>query len=329
MNSPQPTTSACEGDCDEDELYSEDFPDLRPSGLRTSGNRATGEGAGHSSSPSPPAAPQPSSPPLVRSEERLGMEEKKRKNAQQAQENRNALEKLISGREQHFRTTAICILRPGDQSPRFLGPVSIQDLLQLALHPDLLLRYFQNERRVGRALQYMTLQIRRLPGAAGGERSHYERHQDLRREILDNQRQDYERVVRVLFEYIEKRLIASVKPDGVVDLTDDEPLTVLDGHLIDRIINRNPELQRAFQELEALERNVHGHRFQGTIRWTGYRDLDEEFEGGDYKLLLPKSGADKENCDPRDFGNKDDFEEMPDLVEDDDLVHPEQKWEFS
>jgi hypothetical protein len=75
--------------------------------------------------------------------------------AQKFDDDRARLAAEISWREKEFeRLTYMCIK---GVTVRFAGPMRFALVSQLADHPDLLLRHFQNERRIIRANQWLEL----------------------------------------------------------------------------------------------------------------------------------------------------------------------------
>ena len=151
-------------------------------------------------------------------------------------------------------------------STDLVGPISIEDLLGLLDHPDLLIRQFQNERRVSRLLQYMSLQAEQLNRASGGTFNPYQEQLELRGTMMQRDRAQYEYVVHELFNYIEARIYQGL---NVIDLTNDERLTLFDDRMAKQIIHLNRTLEKQYQDMVDLERETAGHRFHGRTEWTG------------------------------------------------------------
>jgi hypothetical protein len=187
--------------------------------------------------------------------------------AQQLDNNRAHLDTEISWREKEFeRLAEMCVK---GVTARFAGPMRLGHVSQLVDHPDLLLRYFQNERRIIRANQCFELRIRQMFPIRGRQLSNFYSKELMRRRVeFRSRRFDYKPVVQQLLTEISSRLYALVGAE-VTDLTDDQPLTLLDDILLEEIINQNIGLFNEYRECWDLERQLASHRFEGAVKHTG------------------------------------------------------------
>ncbi|KAL1608532.1 hypothetical protein SLS60_003474 [Paraconiothyrium brasiliense] len=183
----------------------------------------------------------------------------------------------ISWREKHFRRLAnMC----AQHVPvRFARPMSTRLISQLVKHPELLLRYFQNERRIAWANRVCEWHVQHMdPVNKVGNFNFYTQEKLLRRAVLRNLRLTYEPIIKELFVHISKCLYALVEQGQ--DLLDDEPLTLLDEILVAEVIDSNADLRHEYRELRDFEQEVAGHRFHGRRKHTGHPLFDDEDFGG-------------------------------------------------
>ncbi|KAJ4354167.1 uncharacterized protein N0V89_005900 [Didymosphaeria variabile] len=249
----------------DDDLYCEPVPDSAPTSVLHD-VPCTVEGATSKSNPSSPALKDLSPPPSFRMSDEWAAIDKEYTfyEARQLDKDRDRLEKEISWREKHFRRLAnMC----AQQVPvRFARPMPTGLVSQLVQHPELLLRYFQNERRIAWANRVCEWQVQQMDLGIVGTFNFYTKDQLLRRAVMRNQRLKHEPIVKQLFAHISKCLYALVEQGQ--DLTDDEPLTLLDEMLVAEIIDGNADLRHEYRESRDFEQEVAGHRFHGRRKYT-------------------------------------------------------------
>lgn len=179
------------------------------------------------------------------------------------------LETVVEMRERTFRVAMSPVFEPDFQQRGlqkqifFKNPLPVKLILQLVPEPDLLLRHFQLECKVSRALDFLSQRV-----TTGLADNAYKAMQRLRRDEMVNNREEYEFFAEALFVYANKKIMESIS-DGVQDLTDDERLTLFDPVFIDNIVLKNGALRQAHSEVVEFEFQTAGHRFDGPTRWTG------------------------------------------------------------
>ena len=273
-------------DTDTDDLYSEDYPELKAQGILVHDpNLDANKLYPHPGSclPRKRAARSPSPSPALPSQVHTSKEYERiiqlQKARYKAHEKRcNDLENLfrasfhgaIQRREKQFEESAIKCLQ-GIQAD-FIGPMTAHDLFRLSRYPDLLLRYFQNERRVAGALCYMKMQVDRVAEAQGltsGSTpfpNHYDLHLELRCMLMVSARLVYEHLASVVLSHI-GRILKECRT--LQFRADPERLTLFDPHLATLIISNNPRLSKEAADLEQMEVDFAKHRFGEITRWTG------------------------------------------------------------
>lgn len=250
----------------DDDLYCDPDDDLPPqAALRTVKRSPTNA----TITSSPFSQRESSPPPSVRiSEEYVAISrEYVNRATQQHNQERDRLTAEISWRERQFKRLADKFVQ---YTPvRFARPMPANFISQLSEHPQLLLRYFQNERRITGANEYGKWQAQQMNEAGkDGLSSFYAREQLLRQAKMRNAYKRYEAVTTKMFEHIQACLYLLIATE-VHDLTDDERLTLLDPMLQSEIVNRNAKLHDDFGELEDIERQVASHRFIDIPKYTG------------------------------------------------------------
>lgn len=273
-------------DNDTDDLYSEDYPELKAQGILVHDPNLNAnklyphpssclprKRAAHSPTPSPALPPQVH---ISKEYQSIIQLQKARYKAREKRCNdlenlfRASLHGAIQRREKQFEESAIKCLQ-GIQAD-FIGPMTAHDLVRLSRFPDLLFRYFQNQRRVAGALCYMKMQVDRVAeaqGLSGGStpfRNHYDLHLELRCILMVSARVVYEHLVSVVLSHIGRILLES---STVQFMADPERLTLFDPHLAALIISDNHRLSKEAADLEQMEVDFANHRFGQTTRWTG------------------------------------------------------------
>ncbi|KAL5400107.1 hypothetical protein PMIN03_012572 [Paraphaeosphaeria minitans] len=168
---------------------------------------------------------------------------------------RESMEAEINWREKEFERLEALSRK---QVPvRFTLPMNGGHLGLLADHPDLLLRYFHNERRIAKAIERCEVEFRHmhLAQADPSRKFYYTEVQKLRRGILAIMRLELEPVAKTLITHITSLLYARVGVE-VTKFKRDDVLCLLEGAFIDEVILRSVTLSSEWGECCTLEKTI-------------------------------------------------------------------------
>ncbi|KAL5373889.1 hypothetical protein DPSP01_012352 [Paraphaeosphaeria sporulosa] len=168
---------------------------------------------------------------------------------------RESIEAEISWREREFERLEEMSRK---QVPvRFTRPMNGGHLRLLADHPDLLLRYFHNERRIAKAIECCEAQFWHmyLAKADSVHNYYYTEVKKLRRGIMTMMRLELEPVAKILITHIMSRLCALVG----VEITNSKPydlLCLLEDAFVHEVILPNEMLRKEWEDCWKLEHTV-------------------------------------------------------------------------
>ncbi|KAJ4289218.1 hypothetical protein N0V90_011560 [Kalmusia sp. IMI 367209] len=270
-----------------DDLYSDDYPELRRKGVRvhdilgpTKGADSTetvplGSGLSSDLSPprSPPAFPEQAEIDAHRARREISESERQRERwdqeitwreaqiSQQVVRMRNRLRvRFVNPVPAALPIRYRLVVNNLEGSrPAYCGLLS-----ELAVFPDLLFRYFEVEKVIIDVIQ----RCRKMKRFEDDEYIVFTKALERRRDEMQAYRRQYEAAAMVLLQHIEQLLCIEIS-DNVTDAENKQQLTLLDDTLMNEIINPNPVLRRHYEDIEQMERVAFKRRFCDPPKWTG------------------------------------------------------------
>lgn len=225
----------------------------------------------------------PCPPPFVMSDEWAAINEASARYAAQLRQNeRESMEAEIEWREKEFKRLEEMSRKP--VPVRFPRPMTLGRLKLLAEHPDLLLRIFQSEREISRAIERCEVQFRHMyPAGADPSEFYYTKERTFRRRLIVTMRLELEPIAKTLLTHIMDRLCARVgveligsEPDGLLCLLEDD--------FVEEVIAPQVSLRDTWEEGCKLEQNLLHAQIAETRRASKSKHTLADIPGGVHEL---------------------------------------------
>lgn len=174
--------------------------------------------------------------------------------AQLLDNEREGLEEEITWREGEFER--LKEMSEKEVPVRFARPMDMGHVKLLVDYPELLLRYFQNEKRIAQAIERCEVKFRRMHRAnADSSRNYYAEELKIRRDIYAMCRLKLEPITKKLLTHIMSRLCALVGVQ-LPNFLNNKPLCVLEDAFIQEVILKNAMLRMEWEECWKLETTI-------------------------------------------------------------------------